>query len=40
MDMTLDEYIEFINHLFLQEFTDFDYHFNEDASTVGALAVY
>lgn len=26
MDMTYDEYTDFINHLFLQEFVDFDYH--------------
>ena len=38
MDMTYDEYIEFINHLFMQEFEDFDYHFKDDASTVDALA--
>lgn len=25
MDLTFDQYIDFINHLFLQEFVDFDY---------------
>ena len=27
MDLTYEEYLEFVNHLFLQEFVDFDYQF-------------
>ena len=30
MDLTYDEYLDFINHLFLQEFVDFDYHARYD----------
>lgn len=37
MDLTFDEYIDFINHLFLQEFVDFDY--KDAASTGDALTV-
>jgi hypothetical protein len=39
MDMTYDEYIEFINHLFMQEFLDFAYHLAEDESTVESLTI-
>ena len=38
MDLTYDEYIDFINHLFLLEFVDWDYKENvggtSDALTV------
>jgi hypothetical protein len=39
MDMTYDEYIDYVNHLFLQEFTDFDYHFSLSQSTDKALEI-
>ena len=32
MDLTLYEYIDYINHLFLQEMVDFDY---KDADSTG-----
>ncbi len=39
MDMTYDEYIEFINHLFMQEFVDFGYRMGDTASTVDSLQI-
>lgn len=39
MDMTYDEYIEFINHLFMQEFVDFGYHMGDTESTVESLQI-
>lgn len=39
MDMTYDEYIEFINHLFVQEFLDFAYHMSDTESTVESLNI-
>jgi len=39
MDMTYDEYIDFINHLFLQEFVDFDYHMGHSDSTIDSLQI-
>ena len=39
MDMTYDEYIEFINHLFMQEFVDFEYHMGNTESTVESLQI-
>jgi hypothetical protein len=33
MDLTYDEYIEFINHLFMQEFVDEDYHYGRESNT-------
>jgi hypothetical protein len=38
MDMTYEEYIEFINHLFLQEFVDDAYHLGRE-STVASLSI-
>lgn len=38
MDMTYDEYIDFINHLFLQEFTDDEYHVGRE-STVDSTTI-
>ena len=39
MDMTYDEYIEFINHLLLQEFLDFSYHMGDTESTAESLII-
>lgn len=39
MDMTYGEYIEFINHLFMQEFVDFGYHMGDTESTVDSLKI-
>lgn len=39
MDMTYEEYTAFINHLFLQEFLDEDYHYEADTSTAYSLAI-
>lgn len=39
MDLTYDEYIEFINHLFMQEFLDFAYHMGDNESTVDSLTI-
>lgn len=39
MDVTYDEYIEFINHLFMQEFVDFSYHSCDTESTVESLTI-
>ena len=36
MDITYEEYIEYINHLFMQEFTDDEYHLGRE-STVASL---
>lgn len=38
MDMTYDEYIDFVNHLFLQEFADFEYHDYRDGLLYGSCA--
>lgn len=32
--MNYDEYIEYINHLFLQRLVDFEYHERADALTI------
>lgn len=37
MDLTLYEYIDFINHLFLQEMVDFDY--KDSYSTNDSLTI-
>lgn len=39
MDWTYEEYIEYVNHLFMQEFVDFEYHFSIDESTQHSLEV-
>ncbi len=39
MDWTYEEYIEYVNHLFLQEFVDFEYHFSMTESTQNSLEV-
>ncbi len=39
MDMTYEEYINFINHLFLQEFVDFGYYMGDTESTVESLQI-
>lgn len=39
MDVTYDEYLEFINHLFMQEFLDFSYHFRDTESTAESLNI-
>jgi len=39
MDMTYDEYIEYINHLFMQEFVDFQYHMGDTEATVESLTI-
>jgi hypothetical protein len=38
MDLTYEEYINFINHLFMQEFTDDAYHTGRE-STIDALTI-
>lgn len=37
MDVTYDDYIDFINHLFLQEMLDESYHYGKSDSTDNAL---
>ena len=37
--MTYEEYIDYINHLFLQEMADFAYHFKYSETTTDALTV-
>lgn len=37
MDMTCNDYIDFINHLFMQEFVDMSYHSGHIESTVDSL---
>jgi hypothetical protein len=39
MDLTYEEYIEFINDLCMQEFKDFLYHFRRSESTVESLTI-
>lgn len=39
MDLTYDEYIDFINDLCMQEFTDFLYHFRRSESTTESLTI-
>jgi len=38
MNMTYDEYIDYINHLFMQEFLDDAYHTGRE-STVASLSI-
>lgn len=38
MDITIEEYIDFINHLFMQEFVDDAYHTGRE-STDSALSI-
>jgi hypothetical protein len=38
MNMTYDDYIEFINYLFMQEYVDDEYHTGRE-STVGSLTL-
>lgn len=38
MDLTYEEYIDFTNHLFMQEYLDDEYHTGRE-STVGALTI-
>ena len=37
--MDYDDYLDFLNHLFLEQMLDFDYYWREKASTVDALTV-
>lgn len=37
MDMTYSEYIDYINHLFMQEFLDDAYHMGYTETTVESL---
>ena len=39
MDLTYDEYLDFINHLFLQEFVDFQFHMGDTESTIESLTI-
>jgi hypothetical protein len=39
MDMTYEEYIEYINHLVMQEFLDCLLHFRNTESTVDSLTI-
>jgi hypothetical protein len=39
MNLTYDEYISFINHLFMQEFLDDSYHMGNTETTVNALSI-
>ena len=39
MDMTYEEYTEYINHLFMQEFLDFAYHMGDTETTVESLTI-
>lgn len=39
MDLTYDDYISYINHLFLQEFVDDAYHMGYTETTVNALSI-
>ena len=39
MNLTYDEYINFINHLFMQEFLDGSYHMGNTETTVNALSI-
>lgn len=39
MDWTYEEYIEYVNHLFMQEFVDFEYRFSMTGSTQHSLEV-
>ena len=39
MDLTYEEYIDYINSLSLQEMLDSDYTIGQDASTVDALTI-
>ena len=38
MDMTYEDYLDFINHLFTQEFIDDAYHMGRE-STVASLSI-
>jgi hypothetical protein len=39
MDLTYDEYLSFVNSLFMQEFLDFDYHFGYSESTRESMEI-
>ena len=39
MDMLYDEYIDFINHLMVQEMLDTAYHFGHNESTIESLQI-
>jgi hypothetical protein len=39
MDVTYEEYMDFVIHLYMQEFLDFSYHFGKSESTVDSLAI-
>ena len=39
MDLTYDEYIEFVNHLFLERLLDFEYYFGHSKSTDESLTI-
>ena len=39
MDVTYDEYLEYINHLFLERLVDFAFHFGHNASTADSLTI-
>jgi hypothetical protein len=40
MDVTYDEYIEYINHLMNQEMLDTAYHFGHSEATVESLKTF
>jgi len=39
MDVTYEEYMDFVIHLYMQEFLDFGYHFGKTESTVDSLTI-
>jgi hypothetical protein len=38
MDLTYEEYVDYLNHFLLQEFTDFDFHDYRDGHLSGSCA--
>ena len=39
MDLTYEEYTDYLNGMLMQEMLDFDYYIGQDASTVDALTI-
>lgn len=39
MDLTYDEYLEYLNHLFLERLVDFAYYFGQNNSTTDSLLI-
>jgi hypothetical protein len=39
MDLTFEEYIDYLNELFIQELLDFDYYVEGKRSTVDSLTI-